>query len=271
VSDQTGWTWYSRVAINSDGKIMVTWMKSQEKAYFSSLFDPATDTWTEIAEISSGPTRPWCNMYNKLMAKESDYFWVGLDGERTIVLYKYDAEHNSWIKLADCSSRAALWCTAHMASDSILIAWDNQVEPTSSYLTTVTGVLPPPPIKVQSVSNLVVEKKVERSFFFGYSLNILSWEDNPLNAEQGITIAAHHVYRKEAAADNSQWALIAVLTADVHNYEDKSIASNVDYAYAVTCVDSNGDESPIFDENEEQTATMRIPISKRSSPHPDHR
>ncbi len=266
VSDQTGWTWYSRVAINSEGKIMVTWMRSQEKAYFSCLFDPATDKWTEIAEISDGPTRPWCTMYNKLMAKESDYFWVGVDGERTVVLYKYDAEHNSWIKLADCSNRPAYWCSAHMGSDSILIAWDNQVEPTSSYLTTVTGVLPPPPIKVQSASNLVVDKKVERSFFSGYSLNILSWEDNPLNAEQGLTIAAHRVYRKEATADNSQWALIAALGADVYSYEDKSIASGTDYAYAVTCVDSNGDESPIFDESEEPTAIARVPGLKWSSP-----
>jgi hypothetical protein len=271
VSDQTGWTWYSRVAINSEGKIMVTWMKSQEKAYFSCLFDPATDKWTGIAQISDGPTRPWCTMYNKLMAKESDYFWVGVDGERTVVLYKYDAEHNAWTKLADCSDRAAYWCSAHMGSDSILITWDNQVEPTSCYLTTVTGVLPPPPIQVQSVIDLVVEKKIERSFFHGYSLNILNWKDNPLNAEQGLTITAQRIYRKEAAADNSQWALIVVLTPDVHSYEDKSIASNVDYVYAVTCVDSNGDESPIFDENEEPTATMRIPISKWTSPRPDRR
>jgi hypothetical protein len=269
VSDQTGWTWYTKIAINSDGKIMVTWMKSQERAYFSCLFDPATDTWTEIAEISDGPTRPWCTMYNQLMAKESDYFWVGLDGERMVVLYKYDAEHNSWIRLAEVSDRPATWCSAYMGSETLLISWDTVGEPTSCYLTTVSGIFPPPPPKVQSVSNLVVEKKVERSFFYGYSLNILSWEDNPLNAEQGITIAAHRIYRKEATADSSQWALIAVLSADVYSYEDKSIASDIEYVYAVTCVDSEANESPIVDPNEEPTATMLIPESKWSSPRPD--
>ncbi|HUU38585.1 MAG TPA: hypothetical protein VMW46_10355 [Candidatus Desulfaltia sp.] len=265
VSDQTGWTWYSRVAINSDGKIMVTWMRSQHRAYFSCLFDPLTKKWTEFQEISDGPLRPWCTMYNKLLARESDFYWVGLTGDRMVVLYKYDAEHNSWIKLADVSDRAAYWCSAHMGSDSILITWDNQAEPTSCYLTTVSGIFPPPLPKVQSVSNLVVVKRIERSFFHGYSLNILSWEDNPLNAEQGITIAAHRVYRKERTADSSQWALISALAADVYSLEDKSIASDIDYVYAVTCVDSNGDESPIVDPSEEPSETTRLPGSRWSS------
>jgi hypothetical protein len=264
VSDQGGWTWYSHVAINSEGKIMVTWMRSQQKAYYSCLFDPSTEKWTEIQEISDGPIRPWCTMYNKLLARESDFYWVGLTSERMVVLYKYDEEHNSWFKLADVSNAAAYWCSAHMGSDSLLISWDNIKEPTSCYLTTVSGIFPPI-IKVQSVSNLVVEKKIERSFFHGYSLNILSWEANPLNAEKGITIAAHRVYRKERTADSSQWAQIAALAADIYSFEDKNIASDSDYVYAVTCVDSNGAESPIIDPSEETSETARVSGPNSSS------
>jgi hypothetical protein len=258
------WCWYPRVAVNGDGKIMVTWMTSQRKSYYSRLFDPFAKEWTEIQEITIGSTRPWPLMYNKILAQGSDFYWVGLTSSRIVVLYKYDEENDSWSKLADVSDAAANWCSASMGTDSILIPWDSSSEPTDCYLTTVSGVFSPI-IRVQSVSNLVVEKKLERSFFHGSYLNALTWEANPLNAEKGITIAAHRVYRKVKTADSSQWAQIAALAADVYSFEDKNIASDSDYVYAVTCVDSNGAESSIVDSSEETSETTSVPGPKSSS------
>jgi hypothetical protein len=239
--------WYANIGINSDGKVMVTWMLSQMKQYYSRLFDPATGKWTEVVPIVSGPIQPWPTMYNKIIANGSDFYWLGVNGSRVVVLYKYDADHNSWSFLARISNLGTNWCSACVSGEDLLVSWDNMGQPTACYLTTVAGLFPPPPIKVQSVANLVVERKDERSFFRGYSFNVLTWEPNPINREEGITIAAQNVYRKDRTADSSQWTKIIILAGDVITYTDNNIPTNSDYVYAVTCVDSNGNESPIVE------------------------
>lgn len=260
VTNQPGWTWYSQVEINSQGKIMVTWMRSQLQAYFSRVYDPATKTWTGEAEISSGPLRPWCSMYNKLLFRDSNFYWVGLRDDRFVVLYKYNEESNSWSFIANVSDAPATWCSAQMGADSILISWDTLKEPTVCFLTTVSNIFPPPPIKVQSPLNLAVERKFERSFFGGYSFNTLSWEANPVNIEEGITITAQNVYRRERTADSTQWALLTTLAADVYSYLDNNVPTDSDYVYAVTCVESSGKESPIVEPTSEQASSIR-PVS----------
>jgi hypothetical protein len=253
--------WYPSIAISGEGKVMVTWYVSQLHLYFSRLYDPATEKWTEVQQIMSGPAKPWPTMYNKIIARESDFYWVGVNSERHVLLYKYNAGSNSWSKFAEISDRAANWCTAWMGDDSILVAWDGITEPTSCYLTTVSGEFLPPVIRIQSVSNLKWEKKVESSFFHAYYMSILTWEANPLNDEQGITIASQRIYRKARTAGSDQWTKIAEVAGNVYDYLDRDVTADSDFVYAVTCVDTNGAESPLIDPTEEATGTIRLPGS----------
>jgi len=467
VSGQEGaWCWYSCVAINSDGQVMVTWMMSQQRTYFYRLYDSAKNKWNEVKAIAAGPVTPWPLMYNKLLARGQDFFWVGMNGSRVLSLYKYDAGKDAWDKLADVSQGGAKWFSACNGADSILISWESMTSPASCYLTTVTGkpiepqlskisgkvknnsngesgvtltglpenpttdslgnystsvengwtgtVIPyksdyrflpsfreyvdpvksdqtgqdynaiaqfnltinatsggtttpppatyphdlnsrvtvkanpdsnyrfdkwtgdasgssnpmtltidkdktitanfikqfnltitatsggtttPPPatypydlnssvtvtaipdlnyrfdkwtgdasgsgnpmtltidraktitanfIRIQSVANLNVEKRVERSFFSGYILNALTWEANSKNAEMGLTVSAQRVYRKARAEDNTKWARIVELAGAVLKYEDRKVPSDSDYVYAVICVDDKGNESAIY-------------------------
>jgi hypothetical protein len=101
-------------------------------------------------------------------------------------------------------------------------------------------------IRIQSVANLNVEKRVERGFFSGYILNALTWEANPENAEMGLTVSAQRVYRKARAEDNTKWARIVELAGAVLKYEDRKVPSDSDYVYAVICVDDKGNESAIY-------------------------
>jgi hypothetical protein len=243
------WCWYPRVAVNSEGQVMVTWMMSQEQLYFYRLYDSNTDKWTEVKPLISGPMRPWPTMYNKILARGTDFYWVGLGGDRYVRLYKYNAEKGEWSKLADVSNAGANWCSATNAADSILISWDSLAEPTSCFLTTVTADFKPI-IRIQPVANLKVEKHVERGFFHGYTLNALTWEANPINSENQIVIAAQRVYRKLRTEEASQWVHLVELAADVRAYEDRNVPAGSDYVYAVTCVDDKGVESPIIDDGQ---------------------
>ncbi len=265
---EAAWCWYPRVAINADGKIMVVWLKSQGQTYYYRLYDTVTEKWTEVKEIMTGPVRPWPTMYNKILARGSEFYWVGLSSDRYVRLYRYNEEKDTWTKLADASDRAASWVSAYNGADSILIPWDSMGEPMACYLTTVTAEFAPI-IRIQSVANLAVEKKVERGFFHGYALNALTWEANPLNAEQNIVVAAQRVYRKTRTADDSAWTLIAELGAAVTAYEDKNIAADSDFVYAVTCVDDQGAESPIVDPSASSSAA-NAPAPKARTARIDH-
>jgi hypothetical protein len=267
--DEPAWCWYPRLAINSDGKIMVSWMLSQAQTYFYRLYDPATKKWGEVKAITGGPIRPWPHMYNKLLARGQDFYWIGMNSGRLVSLYKYDAEKDKWDKLADVSQGGAMWFSACNAADSILISWESQTSPTVCYLTEVTASFAPI-IRLQSVSNLVVEKKVERGFFHGYSLNSLTWEANPLNAEQNITITAQRVYRKARTAESSEWARIAELGAGVYSYDDRNVPADSDYVYAVTCVDDKGAESPIIDPSPTTTGATNAPKTTSRAVRIDH-
>jgi hypothetical protein len=101
-------------------------------------------------------------------------------------------------------------------------------------------------LAIRSVANLKVEKRVERGFFNGYTLNILTWEANPENTELGLVISAQRVYRKARTEGNSKWARIAELAGSILRYEDRNVPSDSDYVYAVTCVDDKGNESKIY-------------------------
>jgi hypothetical protein len=102
-------------------------------------------------------------------------------------------------------------------------------------------------IRIKSVVNLKVEKRVERGFFSGYTLNALTWKANPENAEMGLTVSAQRVYRKARAEDNTKWARIVVdLAGTVMKYEDRNVPKDSDYVYAVINVDDKGNESAIY-------------------------
>lgn len=147
--DAPAWCWYPRIAINSDGLIMVTWMMSQQRTYFYRLYDPAKDKWNEVKALAAGTTSPWPFMYNKLLARGADFFWIGLNGNRSLSLHKYDAKKDDWAKVADVSQGGVNWFSAYNGRDSILVPYESMTSPASCFLATVTvAPLGPPPSKI---------------------------------------------------------------------------------------------------------------------------
>lgn len=147
--DDPAWCWYPRIAINSDGLIMVTWIMSQQRMYFYRLYDPAKDKWTEVKALAPGTTSPWPFMYNKLLARGTDFFWIGLNPGRTLSLHKYDAKKNDWDKVADVSQGGVNWFSACNSRDSILVSYESMTSPASCFLATVTvAPLGPPPSRI---------------------------------------------------------------------------------------------------------------------------
>jgi hypothetical protein len=327
LSVEGGWNFWPQIAVNSEGKVMASWVLAQSADYFSRLYNPQTRKWSSIVKVGLGiPAKPWAAFWSKLAAHGKDFYLAAMNSGRFLHLMKFNEKTHRWVNVATVSSDPVYYFDLYSGYDKMLVAWDNSNDPSNVYLTTVdvpplgpsttthkisgkvrkdssglSGVtmtgLPGNPttdssgeyskdveyrwggtvrpqksgysfsplsitysnvtsnqtgqdyvafMAIRSVANLKVEKRVERGFFNGYTLNILTWEANPENTELGLVISAQRVYRKARTEGNSQWARIAELAGSVLRYEDRNVPSDSDYVYAVTCVDDKGNESKIY-------------------------
>jgi len=327
LSVEGGWNFWPQIAVNSEGKVMASWVLAQGADYFSRLYDPQTRNWSSIMKVNLGiPKQPWAAFWSKLAAHGKDFYLAAMNSGRFLHLMKFNEKTRRWANVATISDVPVSYFDLYSGYDKMLIAWDNFSDPSNIYLTTVdvppvgpsttphkisgkvqkdssglSGVsmtgLPGNPttdssgeysmaveygwggtvrpqksgysfsplsitysnvtsdqtgqdyaafLAIRSVANLKVEKRVERGFFNGYTLNILTWEANPKNTELGLVISAQRIYRKARTEDNSKWARIAELAGNILRYEDRNVLSDSDYVYAVTCVDNKGNESAIY-------------------------
>ena len=80
--------------------------------------------------------------------------------------------------------------------------------------------------------------------------NLLSWAANPLN--RPVKVTAYKIYRKPAAESDAAFALLATVDAAVVEYLDRGLSAGAAFAYRITALDSEGNESAgsaVFGEN----------------------
>ncbi|MCP2620353.1 hypothetical protein NLC35_03825 [Candidatus Aminicenantes bacterium AC-334-K16] len=87
-----------------------------------------------------------------------------------------------------------------------------------------------------------LETYINRVLFYREKIIRFSWRHNPLN--DPLNLSHYNIYRKEASAGDSAFELIATVDAGNLNYSDRGLSFNQKYAYAVTVVDAEGNESP---------------------------
>jgi hypothetical protein len=246
VSPDPAWSFLPQVAVNNEDKVMTMFSCSTSGQYLTRLYDPATKKLSAMGSLEIGLCRiPWHSFFTRLAAHGKDFYAAAFDGGRTLFLMKYIETTNKWEVVATVSDKTVEQISLYSGYDQMIIAWNSYEDPTAVFVTTV-GVDPYSRIRIKSVSNLAVVKRTERNFFHSFTLNALTWTANPENTEKGITITAQKIYRKSRTEDDTKWTLITSVAGTVLNYDDRNIAANSDYVYAVTCVDDNQHESKIF-------------------------
>jgi hypothetical protein len=246
-SPNPGWSFFPKVAVNSEDKVMTLVSSAHTTNYVSRLYDPATKKLGELISLNIGLCkRPWHIFYSRLVSHGKDFYAAVMLPSRLLILMKFDEETNKWNTVAQVSNVNVEQWDMYSGYDHILIAWNSLKEPTSVFLTTV-GVDPYSRIIIKSASNLTVVKKVERTFFHAYYLNELTWTANPDNTEKGINVVYQRIYRKLRSEDDSKWVQIAQVAGTVYKYDDSNnITAASDYVYSVTCVDDQEHESSVY-------------------------
>lgn len=245
LSSSPAWSFVPQVAINSEGRVMTTWAFPHGGDYSSRYYDPATETLSEQILLGTGMVlAPWHTFFHRLVSHDKDFFSAVTVPGRSVPIMKFNAAASRWDEIYRLPEGVEM-LGMYAGYDKLLIAWNNWIEPTGVYLTTI-GIDPWMVVRIRSVGNLQVALKEERSFFQSKWLNALTWGANPENTEKGIAVTKHRIYRKNRADDETKWAKIAEVAGTVLNYDDRFVASDNDYVYAVTCVDDQERESKVF-------------------------
>jgi hypothetical protein len=252
-SHEPGWAFLPQVAVNSEDKVMTIYAQSTSGDYLSRGFDPVTKKQSEIIPLSIGLVKvPWHTFFSRLTNHGRDFYAAVMSPDRTLWLVKFNETASRWDQVAQVSDMGVEMFCLYSGYDKMLIAWNNNGDPSNVFLTTI-GVDPFSKSRVKSVINLKVNEKnngkpfSEGSLFHKYYLNALTWEANPDNVQKGIVVTTQRIYRKLRTEDNTKWINIDQVAGTALKYEDrKDISADSDYVYAVTCVDDREHESKIF-------------------------
>lgn len=87
-----------------------------------------------------------------------------------------------------------------------------------------------------------LETFVNRVLFYREKIIKFSWQHNPLN--DPLNLSHYNIYRKKASAVDSAFKLISTVDAGTFSYTDRGLSFDQKYAYAVSVVDAEGNESP---------------------------
>lgn len=93
--------------------------------------------------------------------------------------------------------------------------------------------------------NVRWETFADESLFQSRLVTKITWEPNPLNDRPDLQIVKHLVWRKKTAEPDTSFELIGEVPGTQYSFLDKDVKTKNLYVYAVTVVDSQGNESPL--------------------------
>lgn len=94
----------------------------------------------------------------------------------------------------------------------------------------------------QPPENVSLKREINRSLFRAEVVYTISWEPNLYNSR--FLITEYRIYRKPVAEDDESYQRIDSVSGDTFEYVDYISSFEEEFVYAVTSVDSEGNESP---------------------------
>lgn len=89
--------------------------------------------------------------------------------------------------------------------------------------------------------SITIITAINESLFFNEKINVVSWQDNPLN--EPVKVGHYRLYRKDLNFPDDEYRYIGAVDASVHRYFDRNLIVNHKYSYILTTVTNNGLES----------------------------
>jgi len=89
--------------------------------------------------------------------------------------------------------------------------------------------------------NIALKRDINKSLFREEAYHTITWAENPEN--KYVTIAKYNIYRKLQSEGDDKYKLIATVPSNTFKYVDGKLDPKLKFHYALTSVDSQGNES----------------------------
>ncbi len=97
--------------------------------------------------------------------------------------------------------------------------------------------------------SISLNTQINRFLFYREKINYISWDKNPLN--DATSVISYNIYRKKVNAPDTDFLLIGTTSIDERNFSDRGLSFDIKYAYAISSIDSNNNESKLSSHIEE--------------------
>jgi len=246
-SNYTGWHFLPSIAMTGT-KGIITFCWSQQSGYYYLPYERVGDTLvfdqSKVTKLVSAPVTPWYTFFSKAAAHGDEIMFTYFDLGHKLQLLRW--KDGVWfdstpITLGDMNINKAPF---HLWADPNLGLWatwytENQYGDGNSYYCLYNYPKPAirPPVSITYV------RTMERSFFHGYWMYGVNWEDNPYNIEKQIKVIKFNIYRR-IHWSSVKWVLVGSVDGTVFSFGDKNgITATSDYEYAVSAVNEKNVES----------------------------
>lgn len=233
----------------TNGQGMVTFAWTQKKSYFYVPFTRSGDTLSYDASkaiaIADAPTKPWFRFYSKALAHGDEIFYVYTDMQFTLNLMRW--RDGQWltpqpIALMNEPLNKYPFQVYSERNFGFYTVWFWEAARGDGVTSYCLYNLPKP--RIGAPLNVQAQKVAERSFFHAIPAYSVTWEANPVNAENDIVVTGYRVYRRPAAG--GAWMQVGQADKDTLHFVDASgITAASDFVYGVSAVNDEDQESSI--------------------------
>ena len=233
----------------TNGKGMITFAWTKKSGYYYVPFERNGDSLTfdasHATEVADAPIRPWFQFYSKAMAHGDEIFYVYTDMQFTLNLLRY--KDGQWLTPQPVALMNEelnkfpfqLYAEPNFGVYTIWFWENDKGDGVTSYC---LYNLPKP--RIGAPLNVRALKDCERSLFQSFPVYVVEWDANPVNAENGITIAAYKVYRRPRSGGN--WFQAGSVAGSVLKFVDfAGVTAASDFVYGVSAVNEKNQESSI--------------------------
>ncbi len=247
VSGSTGldWTW-PKVAADADGNAYVVWYEETIGNREVMLRRQINGQWQAAENVSQTPDlSETISIAVNPTTKEIYTAWqekIGSNWEILARFYEFDKASGTtkWSSIFNFTNSAGQSGTPFIrvapSGDIHLVYFDDIGRNWEIFHTFKLK------IRIFAPTNVTLTTAINKILFFSEKMNTITFAKNSEN-DDGM-VASYKLYRRKAEETDDKFTLLTTLTTSTFKYDDRQLPMNQKYAYALSTVDVDGNESP---------------------------
>lgn len=254
VTPNSGLNWtYPKVTADGDGDAYVVWQEVAAGNIEVMLRRTVNGGWQATENISqTGDLSETASIAVNPTTKEMYIAWQELVGgsnwEIFVKTYEIDKASGTkkWSNITNFSNspyHSGEPCFRVAANGDVHLAFYDQLGgPDNNWMSREIMYTYKQKVRVYAPSNVVLTTSLNKILFYSEKMNTITFAKNAENDDS--LVANYKLYRRKPEEADDKFVLLTTLTTTTFKYEDRKLPLNQKYAYALSTIDKDGNESP---------------------------